>query len=52
MLVQGTPTRSAERIATEIESLGGHIETFCGNNSFGASLEEAAGLGLFSAPWP
>jgi zinc protease len=42
MLLQGTPTRSAEQIAREIESLGGHIETFCGNNSFGVNLEVLA----------
>ncbi len=35
MLLQGTGRRSAEQIATEIESVGGSIETFGGNNSFG-----------------
>ena len=53
MLMQGTPTRSAERIASEIESLGGHVETFCGNNSFGVNLEVLAddfnvGIDVFS----
>src|SRR2546421_2909797 len=35
MLLQGTPTRTAEQIATEIETLGGSIESYGGNNSFG-----------------
>jgi len=39
MLLQGTPTRTAEQIATEIESLGGSIESYCGNNSFGINAE-------------
>ncbi len=39
MLLQGTHQRSAEQIATEIESVGGSIDTFGGNNSFGISAE-------------
>lgn len=39
MLLKGTQTRTAEQIVTEIESLGGSIDTFGGNNSFGASAE-------------
>jgi zinc protease len=39
MLLQGTPTRTAEEIASEIESVGGHIESYAGNNSFGVSAE-------------
>jgi zinc protease len=39
MLLQGTGRRSAEQISTEIESVGGSIETFGGNNSFGLSTE-------------
>ncbi|MBI3879684.1 MAG: insulinase family protein [Verrucomicrobia bacterium] len=39
MLMQGTATRSAEQIATEIESVGGSLDTYGGNNSFGATAE-------------
>jgi zinc protease len=39
MLLQGTARRSAEQISTEIESVGGSIDTFGGNNSFGVSTE-------------
>lgn len=39
MLLQGTGKRSSEDIATEIESVGGSIESFGGNNSFGLSAE-------------
>jgi zinc protease len=39
MLLKGTTTRSAEDIAREIESLGGSIDTYGGNNSFGANVE-------------
>jgi zinc protease len=39
MLLQGTARRSAEQIATEIESVGGSIDSFSGNNSFGVSVE-------------
>ena len=51
MLLKGTLTRSAEEIAREIESVGGSIDAFGGNNSFGVSAEVlssdfATGLGL------
>ncbi len=39
MLIKGTPTRSAEAIATEIESVGGSLDVYAGNNSFGVTLE-------------
>jgi zinc protease len=39
MLLKGTLTRSAEQIATQIESLGGSIDSHGGNNSFGAHTE-------------
>ncbi|MBA4148001.1 MAG: insulinase family protein [Verrucomicrobia bacterium] len=39
MLLKGTEKRSAEQIVTEIESLGGSIDTFGGNNSFGLTSE-------------
>ena len=38
-LLKGTPTRSAEQIANEIESLGGSMDTYGGNNSFGMNME-------------
>ena len=38
-LLKGTRRRSAERIAREIESVGGHLDVYGGNNSFGAALE-------------
>jgi zinc protease len=52
MLVKGTPTRTAEQIATEIESLGGSLEPYAGNHSFGLNAEVMrddfeAGLQLF-----
>lgn len=37
MLLKGTATRSAEQIAETIESVGGDISYFSGNNSFGVS---------------
>src|SRR5438445_2978103 len=43
MLLQGPRRRSAEQSATEIESLGGSIDSFGGNNSFGLSAEVLAG---------
>jgi len=49
MLLQGTHRRSAEQIAVEIESVGGHVDAYGGNNSFGASAEVMSGdfaLGL------
>jgi len=39
MLLKGTTSRSAEQIASAIESVGGSIDTYAGNNSFGVSLE-------------
>ena len=39
MLLKGTTHRTAEQIVTEIESLGGSIDTYGGNNSFGVSAE-------------
>ena len=39
LFIKGTPTRSAEDIALEIESLGGSIEAYGGNNTFGLSGE-------------
>jgi zinc protease len=39
MLLQGTGRRTAEQIATEIESVGGSIESYGGNNSFGVNAE-------------
>ncbi len=38
-LIKGTPTRTAEQIAVEMESLGGHIDSYGGNNSFGLNAE-------------
>jgi zinc protease len=53
MLLQGTTSRTAEQIAEEIESVGGHIDTFGGNNSFGVNTEILSddfetGLSIFS----
>jgi len=39
LLLKGTANRSAEQIATEIESIGGHIDSYGANNSFGVSAE-------------
>lgn len=39
MLLQGTARRTAAQIATEIESVGGCIDTYTGNNSLGLSAE-------------
>jgi zinc protease len=39
MLLKGTKERSAEDIATEIESVGGSIDSYGGNNSFGVNAE-------------
>jgi zinc protease len=39
LLIKGTTTRNAEQIATEIESVGGHIDSYGGNNSFGINAE-------------
>ena len=38
-LIKGTHRRSAEDIAREIESVGGSIDTYGGNQSFGANAE-------------
>ncbi len=49
MMMQGTETRTAARVATEIESVGGHLDTYSGNNSFGLTgevLREDLALGL------
>jgi zinc protease len=49
MLLKGTQTRSAEEIALAIESVGGHIDSYAGNNSFGVHAEvlnEDFSLGL------
>ncbi len=53
MLLKGTQTRNAETIANEIESLGGHLDSYGGNNSFGVNAEVlsgdfSVGLGLLS----
>jgi len=42
MLLKGTPKRNAQKIATEIESVGGHIDSYGGNQSFGVNLEVLA----------
>ena len=42
MLLKGTARRSAEKIATEIESVGGHIDSYGGNQSFGVNAEVLA----------
>ena len=39
LLLKGTQQRSAEQIATEIESVGGSIDIYGGNNSFGVNAE-------------
>jgi zinc protease len=39
LLLKGTSTRSAEALANEIESLGGSIESYSGNNSLGVNAE-------------
>ena len=39
MLLKGTTRRSAEDIAKDIESLGGSIDSYGGNNSFGVNAE-------------
>ncbi|MGH7968991.1 MAG: M16 family metallopeptidase, partial [Limisphaerales bacterium] len=39
MLLKGTRTRSAEQLAREIESVGGSLESYGGNNSFGVNAE-------------
>lgn len=39
MLLKGTALRDAAQVVREIESVGGSIDTYAGNNSFGISLE-------------
>jgi zinc protease len=39
LLLKGTKKRSAEAMASEIESVGGSMDSFGGNNSFGVSAE-------------
>jgi zinc protease len=49
MLLQGTRKRNAEQMAREIESVGGSISSYGGNNSLGVSAEVMTGdfsLGL------
>ncbi len=49
MLLKGTRTRSAEQLAREIESVGGSLDSYGGNNSFGVNAEVLSsdfGLGL------
>ena len=43
VLLKGTKTRTAEQIVTEIESVGGSINGFGGNNSFGVNAEVMSG---------
>ena len=43
MLLQGTKTRTAEQIASEMESMGGSIDSYGGNNSFGVNAEVMSG---------
>ena len=43
MLLKGTRSRTAEEIAREIESVGGHLDIFAGNNSFGVTAEVMSG---------
>ncbi len=49
MFLKGTKTRKAEDIATQIEAVGGSIDSYGGNNSFGVNAEVMSGdfnLGL------
>lgn len=39
MLLKGTKRRSAEDIAREIETVGGNMDSYGGNNSFGINVE-------------
>jgi len=53
MFLKGTKRRSAEQIAREIESVGGSLDGYGGNNSFGANAEVlssdfATGLDIIS----
>jgi len=42
-MIKGTHRRSAEDIAREIESVGGSLDTYGGNQSFGANAEVLSG---------
>ena len=42
-LLKGTSTRSAEEIARQIESVGGSIDSYGGNNTFGVNAEVLSG---------
>jgi len=42
-LLKGTKRRTATQIATEIESVGGGIDSYAGNNSFGVNAEVMSG---------
>jgi len=53
MLMQGTKARNAEQLASQIESIGGHLDAYGGNNSFGVNAEGMSsdfktGLDLFA----
>ncbi len=43
LLLKGTTTRSAEVIAETIESVGGSLDSYGGNNSFGVNAEVLSG---------
>jgi zinc protease len=43
LLLKGTARRSAEDIAREIESVGGSLDSYGGNNSFGVNAEVLSG---------
>jgi len=43
MLLKGTTTRSADAIALAVESLGGSIDSYGGNNTFGVNAEVMGG---------
>lgn len=49
MLLKGTRSRTAEQLAREIESVGGSLDSYGGNNSFGVNAEVLSsdfGVGL------
>lgn len=49
LLLKGTRTRTAEELALQIESVGGSLDSYGGNNSFGVNAEVLSsdfGLGL------
>jgi zinc protease len=39
LLLKGTTSRTAAELAEQVESVGGHIHAYGGNNSFGLNLE-------------